>query len=105
MMTLPASLVKVLRSHNVGIDVPDTNTVVLRRVPVRADAFNKPRTNLLVKRPAMGMPFLALVDESLAYVGPESAIKSAFACIASQQGWRPLVLEVPANRDLELVLQ
>ncbi len=105
MTTLPESLISELRSHNVRIDVPDVDTLVLRRVPVRIDAFNKPLTNLLVKRPAPGMPFLALVDENLAYVGADPAIKTAFTCATGQQGWRPLVLDAPADRDLNLVLQ
>ncbi len=105
MATLPAFLVHGLRSHNVHIDAPDADTLVLRRVPLRADSFNKPVTNLLVKRPAPGMPFLALVDENLSYVGADPSIKTAFAGIAAQRGWRPLALDNPADRDLELVLQ
>jgi hypothetical protein len=89
----------------VRIDVPDMNTVVLRQVPVRGEVFNKPMTNLLVKRPAPGMPFLTLVDENLTYVGDDPAVKTAFACVAGQQGWRPLALDAPAGGDLALVLQ
>ena len=87
------------------IDVRDTNTVLLRHVPVHAATFSKARTNLLLKRPAPGMPFLALVDEDLKYVGGDESIKGVFAPGPAEKGWRPLALGTAGDRDLELVTE
>lgn len=105
MMTLPTALVSKLRDHNVQIQVPDADTVLLRRIPLPAGHFNKPHTNLLVKRPAPGKPFLALVDENLAYIGSDAAMKTALSDASGRQGWKPLTMNAPAERALEPVVQ
>ncbi len=104
-MMLPKSLMNELRTRQVRIDVLDTDTLMLRRVPIQVDAFNKPVTNLLLKRPAPGMPYLALVDESLTYTGSDPDIETAFPANAGHQGWRALSLNVAADRDAANVLQ
>jgi ATP-dependent Clp protease ATP-binding subunit ClpA len=38
-------------------------------------------------------------------VGVDPAVKTAFTCAVGQRGWRPLVLDSPADRDMDLVLQ
>jgi ATP-dependent Clp protease ATP-binding subunit ClpA len=105
MIVLPKSLVSELRSRHVDIDVLDTDTLMLRRVPTQVDVFNKPVTNLLLKRAAPGMPYLALVDESLTYLGRDPEVQTAFPPSAARQGWRALSLDVAADRDAGKVLQ
>jgi ATP-dependent Clp protease ATP-binding subunit ClpA len=78
-----------LRVH---VDVPDGDTVLLRNVPANDRFFNKPRTNLLIKRPCLGMPYLICVDEDLDYTGTDSAMARAFVAGHKQQGWRVLLV-------------
>ncbi|HSB11786.1 MAG TPA: hypothetical protein VLM38_20015, partial [Blastocatellia bacterium] len=74
----------------VHLDAPDANTVLLRNVPANNRFFNKAHTNLLIKRPREGMPYLICVDEDLAYTGSDSALARAFIAGHKQQGWRVL---------------
>lgn len=105
MMSLPTQLVKHLRDRDVRIEVPDADTVLLRQVPVPPASFSKPATALLVKRPAPGMPFLAMVDADLAYVGGDPVLQTAFTGPVQRKGWRALSTQVLVDRDIQLVLQ
>ena len=104
-MRLPESLIDQSAPPAGGHRNSRRRHAVPGRVPIRVDLFNKPLTNLLLKRPAPGMPYLALVDESLAYVGGDPGVKTVFALTAGRQGWRALSLDCPADRDAGHVLQ
>jgi len=92
MFEIDRGLATRLRETGVRIDVPDKDTVFLRSVPVNALAFSKPTTNVLVKRPRKGMPFLVCVDEDLNYVGTNPVLARLFAGAVRQEGWRILSL-------------
>ncbi len=92
MLEIDRGLATRLRETGVRIDVPDKDTVFLRSVPVNAAAFSKPTTNVLVKRPREGMPFLVCVDEDLNYVGTNPVLARLFAGAVRQEGWRILSL-------------
>ena len=83
-------LERKLKQLRVRVDVPDGDTVLLRNVPANGRFFNKPRTNVLIKRPRAGMPYLICVDEDLDYNGSDLALARAFAAGQKQQGWRVL---------------
>jgi hypothetical protein len=88
MIELEKNLAKRLRDLRVRVETPDGDTVLLRDVPVSEGFFNKPRTNLLVKRPREGMPFVVFVDEDLKYLGSDPQLARAFAGATAEQGWR-----------------
>ena len=94
-----------LRLHRVQIRAADAGTVVLRNVPANERFFNKARTNLLVKRPHNGMPFLIGVDEDLEYTGPNPALARAFSGGTTQQGWRVVFIDPRVRADLTLVVE
>ena len=77
-----------LRDLRVQIDSPDGDTLILRNVPADARVFTKPRTNVLLKRPREGLPFLIGVDEDLEYQGADQELVRAFRAGVRQQGWR-----------------
>jgi hypothetical protein len=87
-----------LRSHRVRLTTEGPDTVILHDVPANVQYFNKPGTNLMVKRARETMPFLIAVDDDLAYSGPDSALSKAFAGGATQQGWRILFLDARPGR-------
>lgn len=92
MLELNRWLAQKLKETHVHSDVRDGNTVIFQNVPVNERFFNKPRTNLLVKRPNQGMPFLVCVDEDLEYVGTDAAVTRAFASGPRRAGWRVLLV-------------
>jgi hypothetical protein len=94
------TLFKALRGRGIRIEQPDGDTVVLRHLPIRG--FNKPATNLLVARPGADLPFVALVDQDLEYLGSENAVKEALARAPVQGGWRPLGVDVSPELDVTI---
>jgi len=96
----PESLLTELRGRGIRVEHPDGDTVILRQLPLRG--FNKPATNLLLKRPGADRQFVALVDQDLEYLGSENSIKAAFAQAPVQGGWRPLVVEVSPELDVAI---
>jgi ATP-dependent Clp protease ATP-binding subunit ClpA len=94
-----------LKQLRVHVDVPDGDTVLLRNVPANDRFFNKPRTNLLIKRPRQGLPYLICVDEDLDYTGTDSALARAFVSGHKQQGWRVLSVGHSAGDDLHTVIE
>jgi ATP-dependent Clp protease ATP-binding subunit ClpA len=96
------SRLKQLRVH---VDVPDGDTILLRNVPANDRFFSKPRTNLLIKRPRQGMPYLICVDEDLDYTGSDSTLVRAFIAGHKQQGWRVLSVGHNAGEDLQRVIE
>jgi ATP-dependent Clp protease ATP-binding subunit ClpA len=104
MLELERSLAKRLKQMRVRVDAPDDNTVFLRNVPVGERFFNKSRTNLLIKRPQKGMPFLACVDEDLEYMGSDAIIARAFRGGHKQQGWRVLLVGQAIQEDFQSVV-
>jgi ATP-dependent Clp protease ATP-binding subunit ClpA len=91
-VVLDETLARALKQSKVRIDEPDPDTVCLRNVPANARFFNKPRTNVLIKRPLRGLPFLVCVDEDFEYTGPNPELACVFAEAARQRGWRVLSL-------------
>lgn len=104
MLELSRKTVSRLRQLDVRLDVPDRNTVVLRNVPVNADYFDNQQTNLLVKRPRAGMPFVVGVNEGLNYTGEDPRLTHAFAAATVQQGWKMLNVMVGAHCELQAAL-
>ena len=99
MLELEQHLEKRLKQLRVRIDSPDGNTLFLRNVPANTGCFNKPRTNLLIKRPHAGQPYIVCVDEDLEYTGTDSAIVRAFTAAHRQQGWRVIYLDAGTQED------
>jgi ATP-dependent Clp protease ATP-binding subunit ClpB len=87
MAGLKAGLKAVLKQLKVRIDNHD-DTMLLRNVPADSRCFSKPQTNVLVKRPRAGLPFLVCVDEDLDYVGPDRELARVFAAADRREGWR-----------------
>lgn len=98
---LTAELETRLKTNRVHVDVPDGDTLLLRNVPASDRFFSKDRTNLLIKRPRPGLPFLVFVDEDLRYTGDDPALVRAFASGHVQQGWRAITVSQQGGRDLE----
>ncbi len=88
-----------LKQLKVRIDNPDEDTLLLRNVPVDVRSFSKTQTNVLVKRPRAGLPFLVCVDEDLRYVGPDRGVARAFAASDCRQGWRVVSGVYPKAED------
>jgi ATP-dependent Clp protease ATP-binding subunit ClpA len=89
---LAGDLVRRLKRRKVSVDTPDTDTLLLANVPPNERCFNKRRTNVLVKRPQPGMPFVVCVDDDLCYTGDDEVVARAFAGGPTLRGWRVLVL-------------
>lgn len=104
MLEITRSLAERLRKLEVRVDVPDADTLLLRRVPINAQFFNKPHTTLVATRPCPGMPFLVCVDEDLRYQGGDAQLARIFAGSINQQGHRVLLLTIDAADDLQSVL-
>lgn len=103
MIELEKNLSKKLRELRVRVETPDGDTVLMRDVPTNADFFNKPRTNLLIKRPREGMPYVVCVDEDLSYRGDDLSLARAFAGASVEQGWRALY--VRADKDFRRAIE
>jgi ATP-dependent Clp protease ATP-binding subunit ClpA len=99
MIEVEKELAKRLKRLRARIDVHDGNTLFLRNVPARKDRFNKSRTNLLIKRPEAGLPFLVCVDEDLEYMGTDDCLLRVFTGAHRQQGWRIIYLEQEAQEN------
>jgi hypothetical protein len=104
-LELGRSLVHRLRSLGIRIEVPDRNTVIFRDVPVNREFFSKERTNLLIKRPHPGRPFLACIDDDLEYSGKDPGISRHIASSLTREGWRILPFEPRACLDLEATVE
>lgn len=98
---LEPSLAIRLRDLRVDVDSPDEDTLILRNVPADERVFTKPRTNVLLKRPRQGLPFLIGVDEDLEYTGNDQSVIRAFTGAVHQQGWRVIQMGNPAQADLD----
>ncbi|MGQ0734268.1 MAG: hypothetical protein ACT4QD_11495 [Acidobacteriota bacterium] len=105
MLTLERSLRNRLRDERVQIDVPDDNTAWFRNVPANAEFFNKPTTNLLVKRPDRSLPFVVCVDEDLRYHGDDPGVAQAFAKGHRDRGWRILFVSTAWKPDLQPIVE
>ena len=105
MIAVEQELEKKLKQLRVHIDAPDGDTVLLRNVPTGDRFFNKPRTNLLIKRPREGMPYLICVDEDLEYIGADSDLARAFVAGHKQQGWRVLFVGHDAGSGIQAVVE
>ena len=79
-----------LRRLRIKIETPDSDTLVLHDVPTNHGFFNKPLTNLLLKRPRSGLPFVVCVDSDLVYLGDDSLLARTFASSQERVGWRAL---------------
>lgn len=101
MMELERKLATDLKRRGVRFDVVDKATVVFRNIPVSAEHFSKPRTNLLVRRLRGEGAYLSFVDEDLAYAGGDKGLLRAFAAGPTQEGWRALLLADVSQRDFE----
>jgi hypothetical protein len=87
------TLLKKLKSARVCVEAADGNTLFLRNVPTNPRFFNKPGTNLLIKRPERGALFLVCVDDDLEYLGPDLGLARAFAGSHKQRGWQVLFVK------------
>ncbi|HSB09189.1 MAG TPA: AAA family ATPase [Blastocatellia bacterium] len=105
MARVEQELEKRLKQLRVRVDVPDGDTVLLRNVPANGRFFSKSRTNLLIKRPRQGLPYLICVDEDLDYTGTDSEMTRAFVGGHKQQGWRVLSVGHCAGADLRQVME
>ena len=107
MLELGRALSQELTAARVRVEVPDRDTVLLRNVPTEGAGrlFNKPQTNLLVRRAREGLPFLVCVDEDLAYLGEDPALARVFAAGPARQGWRALCLGRGARCDFEAAVR
>ena len=104
-LSLERWLTDRLRRNSVHIDVPDADTACFRGVPANERFFNKPTTNLLVKRPDGRLPFVVCVDEDLRYEGNDARLTQAFAGGRRERGWRVLFLSDGAGTDLQPVVE
>ena len=100
MLELERALARKLARLRVRISVLDDNTLVLHGVPADSRFFNKPHTNLLLKRPQPGMPFLAFIDEDVEYVGSDDSLSRVFCAGVKQKGWRNLRTDSRLQTDL-----
>ena len=105
MAVVEQELEERLKQLRVHVDVPDGDTVLLRNVPANDRFFNKTRTNLLIKRPRQGMPYLICVDEDLDYTGSDSALARAFVAGHKQQGWRILSVGHDTRANIQRVVE
>jgi hypothetical protein len=103
--SLERSLRDRLREHSVRIEIPDTNTACFRGVPANPRFFNKPTTNVLVKRPHQGLPFVVCVDEDLEYRGADNGVAGAFAKGRLERGWRVLFVSAAGHDDLQPIIE
>ncbi|MGA7341193.1 MAG: hypothetical protein WBE72_03230 [Terracidiphilus sp.] len=93
-----------LKSMRLRVELPDQDTLTVKRVPADRSFFSKARTNLLIKRSTEGMPCVVCVDEDLEYMGADPSLTKAFAAGPTQQGWRILTFAGSLNGDLSAAL-
>jgi ATP-dependent Clp protease ATP-binding subunit ClpA len=98
--TLDPALEAKLKRLRLRLEMADPDTLMVKNVPANHQCFNKPRTNLLIKRATEGMPCVVCVDEDLEYEGSDSALARAFAAGPHQQGWRVLTFSGGLRGDL-----
>ena len=82
-----------LKAHRVRVRSDGPDTLILQNVPANPRYFNKPGTNMMVKRARASLPFLIAVDADLAYAGPDPILSRAFAAGTTEQGWRIVFLD------------
>jgi len=104
-LELERQLATDLKRRGVRFDVVDKSTVVFRSVPVSAQHFSKPCTNMLVRRLRGESAYLSFVDEDLAYTGADKGLVRAFAAGPTQEGWRALMLSDVSQRDFETTVR
>jgi len=102
---LAPALAARLKRMRLRLELPDQDTLAIKRVPANQSCFNKARTNLLIKRSTEGMPCVVCVDEDLEYLGPDQALTQAFASGPTQQGWRILSFSGSLHGDLTAALE
>lgn len=105
MAELDGKLTGRLKGLRVRVEAPDGDTHIFHNVPANARFFNKPCTNLLVKRTRCQLPFLVCVDEDLEYTGNDEALARAFAGGHRQKGWRILFIEQTRGANLQRVVE
>ncbi|MGD0736464.1 MAG: hypothetical protein ABR976_15020 [Terracidiphilus sp.] len=93
-----------LKRMRLRVELPDQDTLTVKRVPANRDSFSKARTNLLIKRSTEGMPCVVCVDEDLEYRGTDQSLAQAFAAGPTQQGWRILTFGGSLHGDLSAAL-
>ncbi len=93
-----------LKRMRLRAELPDLDTLTVKRVPANQDSFSKARTNLLIKRSTEGMPCVVCVDEDLEYLGTDQSLAQAFAAGPTQQGWRILTFGGSLHGDLSAAL-
>lgn len=90
-----AALASLLMSRGIAMDVVDSRTVRFQAVPMDATLWNKPRTNVLLRRTSLGLGAgcTVYVDRDLAYQGTDPDLIHALQgpCCRS---WR--LLRLPA---------
>src|ERR1035441_6405648 len=102
---LAPALAAKLKRMRLRLELPDQDTLTVKRVPANQSCFNKARTNLLIKRSTEGMPCVVCVDEDLEYLGTDQALTQAFASGPTQQGWRILSFSGCLRGDLTAALE
>jgi ATP-dependent Clp protease ATP-binding subunit ClpA len=102
---LAPALAAKLKRMRLRLELPDQDTLTVKRVPANQSCFNKARTNLLIKRSTEGMPCVVCVDEDLEYSGRDQALTQAFASGPTQQGWRILSFAGSLHGDLTAALE
>lgn len=95
----------MLRRRRVRVGAADENAVILQNVPANRQFFNKSRTNLLVKRPQGGLPFVVGVDEDLEYSGDDHLLAGAFAGATRRQGWRVFFVDAPRSGPIQGIVE
>ncbi len=105
MLTLNPTLTRRFAELSVRLENPDRNTVVLRAVPTNAGCFNQPSTQLAVKRPSQGQPYLVAVDEDLRYTGSDARIGQVFTAGFRKERWNTLRLTLSASLELPAALE
>ena len=101
MLELEPALAERLKHHRIRVELPDGDTVLIRRIPINRRYFTKPHTNALVKRPAEGLPFIVCVDADLDYLGKDRKLVNAFSGAVQRQGWQILILAEEAMNDFQ----
>ena len=91
-MAFDRDFLSAIELLDVRVETPDNDTALLRNVPTNRRFFNKPSSNLLVKRLTAGRPLLVFVDDDLEYSGPDRTLADRFACGPTQAGWRHIML-------------
>lgn len=84
------SIVSILQNARAGMEILDDDTVVFQDVPTGEGFFNKEKTNILIKRPRPGLPFIIFVDDNLEYTGSDPGVARVFASGHKRSNWRAL---------------